>query len=271
MHRSALYVPADNTRALEKARILTPDVLILDLEDGVAPEHKTRARENVREALASLHGRRVVVRMNGLDTPWGDDDLQLLLELGPHAIMLPKAEKVEDVRSLSVSVPVWLTIETPLGVLRAEELARERGVACLVMGTSDLVTDLRAKAAPNREALLYALSHVVLVARAYGRVVLDGVSLDVQDMQGFEAQCQQGRALGFDGKTLIHPSQIEPCHRVFGPTEDDVGRAHELLAVWKEARAGGKSVAVLHGRLVENLHAAEAREVLRLAEELERN
>lgn len=270
MHRSALYVPADNTRALQKARTLAPDVLILDLEDGVAPEHKTRARDNVRAALAELSGR-VVVRMNGLDTPWGDDDLQLLLDLGPHAIMLPKAEKVEDVRSVSVSVPVWLTIETPLGVLRAEELARERGVACLVMGTSDLVADLRAQSTRSREALLYALSRVVLIARAYGKVVLDGVYLDVKDAEGFEAQCRQGRALGFDGKTLIHPSQIEACHRVFGPSEDDVRRARELIAVWEEARAAGKSVAVLRGQLVENLHAAEAREILRIAEELRRN
>lgn len=268
--RSALYVPGDKPRALEKARFLNADVLILDLEDAVAPEHKADAREHVRRVLREGFppGREVLVRMNALGTPWGDDDLQMLLLAAPHGIVLPKAEDPREVRSLSLGVPLWLMIETPRAVLRLEELAAAPGAAGLILGTSDLVRDLRARHTPAREGLWFALSKAVTCARAFGLAVLDGVYLDFRDLEGFERACAQGRDFGFDGKTVIHPSQLPEANRAFAPSAAQVQRARDVLAAWEAARAEGQSVAVLSGQLVEHLHASEAREVLALAAEI---
>ncbi|AFZ67940.1 HpcH/HpaI aldolase/citrate lyase family protein [Deinococcus peraridilitoris] len=270
LRRSALYVPGDKPRALEKARALNADLLILDLEDAVAPEYKVAAREQVREALRQgfPRDREVLVRLNALSTLWGDDDLQMLLGAAPHGIVLPKAEDPAEVRSLNLGIPLWLTIETPRGVLRLEELAAVRGVAGLVMGTSDLVRELRARHTPGREGLLFALSKTVTCARAFGLTVLDGVYLDFRDQEGFARACAQGRDLGFDGKTVIHPGQLETVNRVFAPSAGEVQRAREVLSAWQDARAEGKSVAVYAGQLIEQLHVSEAQEVLRLAAEV---
>lgn len=267
--RSALYVPGDRPRALDKARGLNADVLILDLEDAVAPEAKTAARDNVRAALqGGFPGQEVLVRLNALSSPWGDDDLQMLLSAAPHGLVLPKAEDPGELRALSLGIPLWAMIETPRGVLRLPELAAVPGMAGLIMGTSDLVRALRARHTPGREAALYALSQAVTCARAFGLAALDGVFLDLHDAAGFERACAQGRDLGFDGKTLIHPDQIGGANRAFSPSAAEVQRARDLLSAWEAARAGGHSVALLGGVLVEHLHASEARELLELAAEV---
>ena len=266
--RSALYVPGDNRRALEKARGLGADLLILDLEDAVAPDHKAAARENVRAALsAGFPDQRVLVRVNATSTPWGNEDLEMLDGMGVQGVVLPKAEVPAEVWAIAEEMPVWAMVETPLGVLHLEELAAIPGVAGLIMGTSDLVRDLRARHTPGREGLHYALSKAVTCARAYGLSVLDGVSLDFHDEDAFERACRQGRDFGFDGKTVIHPRQVPPANRVFAPSPEDVQRARDVLAVWEAARAQGKSVAVHEGQLVEHLHASEARRLLQFAQE----
>jgi len=265
--RSALYVPGDKPRALEKARSLDADVLILDLEDAVAAEHKSAARANVRAALQEgFPAHEVLVRVNALRSPWGDNDLQMLLAVGPDGIVLPKAEDPREVRSVSLGVPLWLTIETPRGVLNVEKLAEQPGVRGVIMGTSDLTRDLRARHTPDRAPLLYALSKTVTVARAHGLAALDGVFLNIEDDDGFGRSCQQGRELGFDGKTVIHPRQVSLANRAFAPGEADVERARGVLSAWEAARAEGKSVTVYRGELVEELHVAEARALLRLHE-----
>ncbi|MBB6098349.1 citrate lyase subunit beta/citryl-CoA lyase [Deinobacterium chartae] len=263
--RSVLYLPASNARALEKARELEADALIIDLEDAVAPEAKPRAREMATEAIrAGYPGKEVALRVNAADTPWGDADLEAAYRCGPDAIVLPKVETAQEVREVALGIPLWAMIETPRGVLAAHEIAAAPGVAALVMGTSDLVRDLRARPVPGRENLLYALSRVVTCARAHGLEALDGVHLDLEDAEGFERACVQGRDLGFGGKTLIHPRQIETANRVFGVSPEEVAWARRVLEAYRAARAEGKGVAVLDGRLIENLHAAEAERLLEL-------
>lgn len=273
--RSALYLPGSNARALEKARTLPADVLILDLEDAVAPENKVLARTQICEALndRSTFGRReLVVRINSLESEWGLADLHGLASaaMPPDAILLPKAESVSAIHStveeLASTTPIWCMIETPLGVLRAAELAAEPHVSCLVAGTSDLATDLRCDGAwEGRSALVHALSHTVLAARAFGKGVLDGVHLDIKDLTGFERSCIQGRALGFDGKTLIHPSTLDVANRVFAPSEPEVARARRVIEAFAEAARAGSALAVLDGKLVEALHVRESERLLELA------
>lgn len=267
LRRSALYVPGDNLRALEKARTLPADVLILDLEDSVAPEHKLQARTNVLSALRAgfpLH--EVAVRINSFSTEWGDADYQALLMAAPGAIVLPKVEEPGEVRSLALGIPLWLSIETPLGVLRAPDLAAQSGAEALIAGTSDLTRALRARPTADRAPLLYSLSAIVTAARAYGLTALDGVPLDLHDPQGLERSCQQGRDLGFDGRTLIHPAQIAAANQAYGVSDAEAAEARDLLAAWETARAEGRSVALHAGRLVEELHAREARDLLALWE-----
>lgn len=264
-------MPGDRPRALEKARALPADVLILDLEDAVAPEHKLAAREHVLAALrAGFPRHEVAVRINALTTPWGLDDHQALLLALPDAIVLPKAESPEAVRELTLGADLWLTIETPLGVLRAPDLAAVPGVAAMIAGTSDLTRELRARHTPDRAPLLPALSAIVLAARAHGRAALDGVHLNLSDTAGLQSACRQGRDLGFDGKTLIHPDQIGAANAAFGPSDAEVRAARELLAAWNAGRAGGRSVITHGGRLVEELHADEARELLELWQTVQR-
>jgi citrate lyase subunit beta/citryl-CoA lyase len=235
--RSALYMPGANARALEKARDLPADVLIMDLEDAVAPDAKPAARDQVMAALAAGgYGRReLVVRVNGPETPWGADDLAAAARSPAHAILLPKVEDPHQLDAVEVALPadkgIWCMIETPRGVLRATEIACiSNRLECLVLGTSDLTAALRARHTPDRAPLLASLGLVLLAGRAAGLTVLDGVHLDLQDMDGFRAACRQGLALGFDGKTLIHPSQVGPCNELFSPTAAEIEEAGRVVA-----------------------------------------
>jgi citrate lyase subunit beta/citryl-CoA lyase len=273
--RSVLYMPAANARAMEKARELPCDTLIFDLEDAVAPDQKTVAREQLTAALrgGGYGHRERIVRVNGLNTAWGLEDLAAVARLGVDGVLLPKMETAEEVQAyakhVGVALPIWIMIETTRGVLGAERIvAASEQIQVLVMGTSDLVTELRARHTETREPLLPALAHCVLVARAYDRVVLDGVHLDFRNLESFERACSQARDLGFDGKTLIHPGQIDIANRIFGPSADDIALAQQIVAAWRDAQQAGKGVVVVNGKLVENLHAVEAQRTLAFADAL---
>jgi citrate lyase subunit beta/citryl-CoA lyase len=276
--RSVLYLPASNARALEKARALPADGLIVDLEDAVAPAAKEAARAQVVAALreGGFQPREVVVRVNGLETPWGRADLSALAGAGADAVCLPKVESAAAVRAAEDALvaggapedlALWCMIETPRGVLAAAEIGGASArVACLVAGTSDLVKDLHARHTAGRAEVLTALSLVVLAARAHGLAALDGVHLDLDDEAGLEAACAQGRDLGFDGKTLVHPRQIAAANRAFAPSAAEVDAARRVIAAHAEAVAAGRGVTVVDGRLVEALHVEEARRRVALAE-----
>jgi citrate lyase subunit beta/citryl-CoA lyase len=273
--RSVLYMPGSNARALEKAATLPADALILDLEDAVAPDAKDLARDQVCAAVRERRfgNREVVVRVNGLDTPWGHDDMAFAALAGPDAILVPKVNDAGDVEHAAQHLDeapdcaLWLMIETPQAIFNANAIAgADKRLACLVMGTNDLVKELRAQHTPTREPLLASLNLAVLAARAHGLVIVDGVFNDIADAAGFEAVCRQGRALGFDGKTLIHPSQIEPCNRIFAPDPDEVARARAILAAFEKPENKGKGAIALDGRMVELLHAEIARQTVALAD-----
>ncbi|WP_299440781.1 CoA ester lyase [uncultured Phycicoccus sp.] len=270
--RSVLYMPASNERALEKAKTLVVDGLILDLEDAVGPDDKDAARENACAATRSgeYGHREVTIRVNGLGTQWHDADLEAACAAGPDGIVVPKVGSAEEVRALVDAMErhgapartrLWAMVETPGAVLDARAIAAASDrLAVLVLGTNDLVKELQARFVPGRAPLLTALSTVVLAARDAGVAVLDGVYNDVRDLEGFEAECRQGRDWGFDGKTLIHPGQITPCNEAFAPSPDEVDDARGLLEAW-EAGAG-RGVVTYNGRMVENLHVDVARRVL---------
>lgn len=276
--RSVLFLPGSNPRALEKARGLPADGLIFDLEDAVAPDMKDTARASVAAALTTggYAPRELVLRVNPLDSAWGHADLAAAATLPIDAVLLPKVESAERVRLVvdlldSLGAPpelaVWCMVETPRGVLAAAEIAAASPrLGALVLGTSDLTKDLRARETRDRLPLLTALGLVLLAARAYGRAVLDGVHLDLADSDGFAAACRQGRELGFDGKTLIHPQQIEPANAAFSPTPEEVARARRLIGAYEQASAAGKGAIRVEGRLVEALHVEEARRALALAD-----
>ncbi len=280
--RSVLYMPGSNTRAQEKAKTLPVDGIILDLEDATAPDAKVEARSIIRRTLEqrdAYGGRELIVRVNGLDTPWGYEDLVAMATAGADAILLPKVDSADTVRravavleahGAPAELAIWCMMETARGVLHAEEIADSHPrVACLVMGTSDLARELHAEHTPLRLPMLTSLGLCLLAARAAGLAILDGVHLDLQDMEGFEAACRQGRELGFDGKTLIHPKQIEPANRIFAPSEEEVARARRIIQAWNEAKAAGKGVVVVDGRLVENLHVVMAERTLALHEAIQ--
>lgn len=273
--RSVLYVPGDKPRAIEKARTLPVDAVIYDLEDAVAPEAKATARAALADVLKAHQAQYlphfVCVRINHLSTTWGVEDLAVLAPLRPSAIALPKVEKAEEVdeaaRALQGETRIWAMIETSKGVLHVDQVAGASArLQALVMGTSDLVKDLRAQHVQGREPLLYSLSRVVLAARAHDLRVLDGVHLDLNDDEGFTQSCKQGRALGFDGKTLIHPKTIEAANAIFGPTAEEVAWAKRVVMAWAER--GDKGVLVLDGQLIEVLHVAEAQRILDMAERI---
>jgi len=280
--RSVLYMPGANARALDKARSLDADVLILDLEDAVAPDAKAQARAQVASALrAGGYGRReCVVRVNALDTPWGLDDVRAIAQAGADAVLLPKVQSAAELDALAraldaagapTNLPLWAMAETPLGFLRLDAIAcGHQRLAAIVVGTSDLVKDLHARHTPSREETLLARSLAVMAARAHGLAALDGVHLDLHDAAGLEAACRQGRDQGFDGKTLIHPKQIAAANAAFAPTEAELASARKRLDAWRDAQAAGLGVAVVDGALVENLHAREAERVLALAEAIAR-
>jgi citrate lyase subunit beta/citryl-CoA lyase len=274
--RSCLYMPGTNARAHEKARGLAADVLIFDLEDSVAPGRKAEARTAVAAALAAggYGVRELVVRVNSLGTPWGEEDLRMAAAAGASAALVTKADGPEEIRRAGAildagtgTTALWSMMETARGVLAAEAMATAHPrLAVLAMGLEDLVKELRADAAGDRRALLYALERTVLVARAFGLGVLDGVHRALGDAAGFAAACAEGRALGFDGKQLIHPDQIAPANAAFTPGPEAVAEARRMIAAFEEASRAGDAVAVLDGRMVEALHVAEARRVIAFAE-----
>lgn len=277
LRRSALYMPASNARALDKARSLPVDVLILDLEDAVAPDAKEAARAGLTAAVAAggYGGRELVARVNALNTPWGRDDLAAVARLNVAAALTPKVESAAQIRETadlldafgaSPDVKIWAMIETPRALLRLEEIAGAHDrLEALVLGTSDLVKDLRGRHTPDRSGLTGLLQLTVAAARAFGLSVLDGVHLSLDDDDGLRAVCEQGRAVGFDGKTLIHPRQAAAANAAFGPSEREIAEAKEMIAAFAVARENGSGVAVASGRLVEELHVREAERLLALA------
>ncbi len=273
VRRSVLYMPAANSRALEKAAGLDADVLIFDLEDAVAPDSKPVAREQAIAAVGSrAYGHReLTIRCNGLDTPWGVDDVAAASAAGPSAIVIPKvasASHVDEIvavmegASASEDVKVWAMIETPDGIVNADEIAAHPRVDCFVMGTNDMAKELRAQLISGRAPLVPHLASSLLAARRHGISALDGVFNDVKDAEGLEAECVQGWQMGFDGKTLIHPGQLEPCNRVWSPTDDDVDYARRVIEAFTEAEADGRGVCTVDGHMIENLHVDNARLVL---------
>ncbi len=276
--RSVLYMPGSNPRALEKARGLPADGLIFDLEDAVAPDAKDSTRATVCDALkAGGYGHReTILRVNGLATPWGHDDLAAAATSGADAVLLPKVESADSIRqALSVldlagapsNLPVWAMMETSLGMLRAEEIAGvSPRLTGFVMGTSDLAKELHAAHTPLRLPMITALGLCLLAGRAFGLTLLDGVHLDLADEDGYVASCEQGRELGFDGKTLIHPKQINAANETFAPDEATLAQAEKIIAAHRSAVADGKGVVVVDGRLIENLHVDDAKRQIKLAE-----
>jgi citrate lyase subunit beta / citryl-CoA lyase len=280
--RSALYMPGSNPRALEKAKTLAADVLILDLEDSVAPEAKETARAQVaRTVRAGGFGEReILIRINALETPWGTDDLLAARTAGADAVLVPKVSVPDDLQVLaqrletltgSEPIGVWAMMETPRGILQAAAIAaastdpRTR-LAGLVMGTNDLSKETRTRIVPGRAPMRSWLMTCVAAARSYGLEILDGVYNDIGDTEGFERECLEARDLGFDGKTLIHPSQIEPCNRIFSPTPAELDEARKILAAFALPENHGKGVIKVDGRMVERLHAEMARRIVAVAD-----
>jgi len=277
--RSVLYLPGSNERALDKARSLDCDTIIFDLEDAVAPSSKNAARDRVAAAVRAggYAYRELVVRINALDSSWGADDLRMAAALGLDAVLFPKVESAAAVAAQigalddagGGSLPVWLMIETPRGVINVSSIATaSERIDVLVLGTSDLVKELRARHTVPRENLSFALQSCVMAARAAGIDVLDGVHLDFRNLDTFRQACTAARAMGFDGKTLIHPEQIAIANELFGIDPEEIHRAKLILDTWQAAQADGSGVAELDGQLIENLHAAEAERLLEFAEAL---
>lgn len=272
--RSALYIPGSKERALEKARGLAVDAILFDLEDAVAPDEKPAARETLARALAvGGYGNRVrIVRVNGLDTAWGAQDLAAVAQMAPDGVLVPKVNSPADIDAVVAAVPgvrVWAMMETPQGILNAAAIAAHPAVAGFVMGTNDLAKDLGTRAGQRREPMLFALGACVMAARAQGVVVIDGVFNAFKDDDGLAQECAQGRDMGFDGKSLIHPAQVAICNAAFGPSEAEVTLAQRQIAAFAEAEAAGQGVAVVDGRIVENLHIVTARATLAKAEAIE--
>jgi len=277
--RSVLYMPGSNARALEKAATLPADALILDLEDAVAPESKELARTLVCDAVRERRfgKREVIIRVNGLDTPWGRQDMAEACRAAPDAILVPKVDDQAQVTAAAASMAsapascaLWLMIETPRAIFNALSIAGAGGrLNCLVMGTNDLVKEMRARHTPGREALVAALNMTVMAARAHGLTVIDGVYNDIADSAGFAAACSQGRSMGFDGKTLIHPSQVDPCNGAFSPDVAEIGQARAILAAFALPENQGKGAISLNGRMVELLHAEIARQTVALADAID--
>lgn len=274
--RSVLYMPSSNERALEKAKNIACDALILDLEDAVAPDAKPAAREAAAAAAASGdYGRRTVtIRVNGLGTEWHDDDIVAASQAGPAAIVVPKVDSADDVARLVAAMEkagapdhtrLWAMVETPVAILSALEIARaSQRLGAFVLGTNDLVKELYAEHVPGRAPVLPSLHTALLAGRAAGIAVIDGVYNDVKDTEGFLAECEQGRQMGFDGKTLIHPGQVEGANRAFAPSEQAVEDARGLIAAWEDGKGAG--VVTWNGRMVENLHVESARRTLAIDE-----
>ncbi|UMA65097.1 CoA ester lyase [Roseivivax marinus] len=270
--RSVLYIPGSKVRAIEKAKSLPVDAIIFDLEDAVSPEEKESARETLAAALAEggFGHRFTIVRINGLDTIWGTADARAVADMACDAVLLPKVEGPEQIDRLAGLIgtdrAIWAMMETPLGMLEARAIAAHRQLGGMVMGTNDLVKELNGRATPDRVAVMTGLGHCVIAAKAHGKVIVDGVYNAFKDEAGLAAECRQGRDMGFDGKTLIHPAQIDTANAEFGPSEDEIDLARRQIAAYEAAQADGQGVAVVDGKIVENLHVDTARRILAQAE-----
>lgn len=276
--RTALYMPGANDKALEKAKTLTPDAIIFDTEDSVAPDMKAVAREKVAAAVASgeYGDKELTIRVNSAETEWHLDDLRSAAAAGPAGIVVPKINSAAEVAAVekvleSAGVPdhtrLWAMLETPAAIEHAVEIATSsERLEVLVMGTNDLAKELRAALVPGRAPLLWGLGRCVNAARFAGKVVLDGVYNDVKDPEGFLAECVQGAEMGFDGKTIIHPTQVEPCNEAYAPSEQEIEHARRVIEAFEAGVAEGKGVITVDGRMIENLHVDNARRALAVAE-----
>lgn len=276
--RSVLYMPGANARALEKARGLAADCLILDLEDAVAPDAKAEARQRVAEAVRArgFGPREIVIRVNAIETQWGIADLEAAVVAGPDAILIPKVSRPGDIvsaakilaaRQAPPEMKLWAMMETPAAILDAAAIAAsDNRLACFVLGTNDLLKETRARPDAGRFAVIPWLSTCVLAARANGLDVLDGVYNDFKDEAGFRAECDQGRSLGMDGKTLIHPSQITVCNEIFSPSDDEIAWSRSVIVAFDQPENAGAGVITLEGRMVERLHLDMARRTVTIAE-----
>jgi len=270
-YRSVLYIPGSKTRALDKARTLPVDAIIFDLEDAVSIEEKVNARATLAAALAEggYGARMKMVRINGLDTEWGRADAEAVAKMQPDAVLLPKVGSAADLDALAAitgDLPIWAMMETPAGMLHAEEIAAHPRLAGFIMGTNDLAKELQCRFRPDRMPMLTSLQLCLLAAKAHGVVIVDGVYNAFKDEEGLRAECEQGRDMGMDGKTLIHPAQVEIANKVFAPSPEELDLAQRQIAAFREAEAAGQGVAVVDGKIVENLHVATAREILAKAE-----
>ncbi|WP_299353992.1 CoA ester lyase [uncultured Shimia sp.] len=269
--RSVLYIPGSKDRALEKARTLPVDAIIFDLEDAVSVDEKENARETLKAALeAGGYGNRTrIVRINGLITKWGREDAAAVREMDCDAVLLPKVEsfaQVDLLAEITGDLPIWAMMETPRGIMNAAEIASHPLMKGFVMGTNDLAKDLQCRFRADRLPMMTSLSLCLLAAKAEGLVIVDGVYNAFKDAEGLRVECEQGRDLGMDGKTLIHPAQVDVANEAFAPTEDEIDLARRQIAAFEETEAAGQGVAVVDGKIVENLHVVTAKEILAKAD-----
>lgn len=272
-YRSVLYIPAANARAMEKAQALTVDAIIFDLEDAVAPDQKARAREALGQALSNNYGKRVrIVRVNGLASEWAHDDLAACagcLGRNADAILIPKVDSADDldrVARIVPGLPLWAMMETPLGMLNAAQIAAHPRLGGMVMGTNDLAKELNSRPRSDRLPMMAGLGLCLLAAKAHGKIIVDGVFNAFKDDTGLRSECEQGRDMGFDGKTLIHPAQLAIANQVFAPTENEIDLAARQIEAFDHALSEGRGVAVVDGSIVENLHVETARKTLSQAQ-----
>ena len=271
-YRSVLYIPASKERALDKARGLDVDAIIFDLEDAVTPDAKVEARDTLKAALkeGGYGARARIIRLNGLDSAWGRDDAAAMKDAEADAFLLPKVGSAADVDALAEIIgrdkDIWAMIETPMGVMKAEEIAAHPQMKGFVAGTNDLAKELNCRFRADRLPMITSLSMLLLAAKAHGIVAIDGVYNQFKDDAGLAGECAQGRDMGFDGKTLIHPAQVAVCNEAFSPSEAEIDLARRQIAAFEETEASGQGVAVVDGKIVENLHVETARKILALAE-----
>ncbi|MEY8839230.1 CoA ester lyase [Cribrihabitans sp. XS_ASV171] len=273
-YRSVLYIPGSKERALDKARGLPVDAIIFDLEDAVSADEKDNARETLKAALAQGgYGQRMkIVRINGLDTDWGRADAEAVRDMDADAVLLPKVNSPDDVDALAAitgDLPIWAMMETPRGMLNAPAIAAHPKMQGFVMGTNDLAKELQTRFRPDRLPMMTSLGLCLLAAKAEGLVIVDGVYNAFKDDEGLKAECTQGRDMGFDGKTLIHPAQVDIANEAFAPSEAEIDLARRQIEAFAQVEASGQGVAVVDGKIVENLHVATARETLAKAEAIE--
>ncbi len=266
-YRSVLYIPGSKPRALEKAKTLPVDAIIFDLEDAVSADEKEAARATLAEALrAGGYGARVkIVRINGLDTKGGKDDAKAVAQMAPDAVLLPKVDSPKDLDALSKltgGLPLWAMMETPLAMLNAAQISAHPQLAGMVMGTNDLAKELQSRFRSDRLPLMAGLGLCVLAAKANGIIIVDGVYNAFKDDAGLKVECDQGRDMGFDGKTLIHPAQVDIANTAFAPSEEEIDLARRQIAAFEEVEATGQGVAVVDGKIVENLHVVTAQQIL---------